>query len=135
MPWDLALDGETGDLLFSPTHDLLGATGDGLTNQRILLRCRIPRGAWQYDEEGTLGSRLAAISRAPSARQLAEAPSLVQEALEPMDDISVGDVQVSTDENNRLVVSVNYVTVDPVEGEDAQVIDDSMPSIDATMTI
>lgn len=135
MPWDIALDGESGDLLFSPTHDLLGTTGDGLTKQRILLRCKIPRGGWQYDEDGTLGSNLHLITRAPSAAQLAEAPSLVQEALEPMDDISVEDVQVSTDENNRLVVAVTYTNVVVDDEEDITEIETSIPTIDATMTI
>lgn len=135
MPWDLALDGESGDILFGPTHDLLGATGDGLTKQRILLRCRIPRGTWQYDETGTLGSSLTTISSAPSAAQVAQAPALVREALEPMDDISVGDVQVSTDDQNRLIVMLNYTTVADPDEENAVVINDVLPSIDATMTV
>jgi hypothetical protein len=133
--WDLALDGETGDIIFSPTHDLLGATGDGLTQQRILLRCRIPRGAWQYDEEGTLGSRLASHAGVSSVRMLNEAPGFVREALEPMDDISVGEIQVATDENNRIVVSLNYTNVVNPDDEGAVVIDDTVPTIDATMTI
>lgn len=133
MAYDLALDG-TGDLLFTGIHDLQGATGDVLTQQRILLRCKIPRGGWAYDEDGTLGSRLATISRSPSAKQLQEAPSLVMEALEPMDDISVQDVQVATDDDGRLVISVAYTNVS-AEEEAVQSPDDTMPTIDAIMTI
>lgn len=135
LPWDIALDGDSGDILFGPTHDLLGTTGDGLTQQRILLRCKIPRGGWQYDEDGTLGSRLTLITNAPSAAQVAQAPALVREALEPMDDISVEDIQVSADKNNRLVVSVSYRNVDVENDEDITEIDTSIPTIDATMTI
>src|SRR3954469_22991398 len=129
MPWDFALDGDTGDILFGPTHDLLGTTGDGLTRQRILLRCKIPRGGWQYDDDGSLGSRLNLITNAPSARQVVEAPALVREALEPMDDIAIDDVQVSTDENNRLLVSVSYRNVDVENDEDITEIDTSIPTI------
>lgn len=136
MSWDLALDGDTGDLLFSPTLDLLGSTGDGLTKQRILIRCKVPRGAWEYDPDGTLGSRLQTVSRAPSPAQLAAAPGLVREALEPMDDIHIDDVQVSIDENNRLVVEVAYTPLPVVDESDATTVDVSdLPSIDATVTI
>jgi hypothetical protein len=115
--WDLALDGESGDILFSPTRDLLGATGDGLTRQRILLRCKIPRGSWQYDDDKTLGSRLNTISRFPSSRQINEAPGIVREALEPMDDIVLNDVQVSTTDKNQLLVAVNYSVVDEIDDD------------------
>ncbi|HWV45673.1 MAG TPA: hypothetical protein VN039_06580 [Nitrospira sp.] len=136
MSWDLALEGESGDLIFSPTLDLLGATGDGLTKQRVLIRCRIPRGSWTYDLTGELGSRLATISRNPGPIQLANAPAMVKEALAPMEDITVDDVQATVDENNRLVVSVSYTPVltqdeaDAIGGVSADI-----PVIDATVTI
>lgn len=135
MSWDLALEGESGDLIFSPTLDLLGSTGEGLTKQRILLRCRIPRGVWAYDETGELGSRLAEISRNPGPVQLANAPALVREALAPMDDISVDSVQATTDENNRLVVAVSYRPVLTEDESDATGTTDSTSVIDATVTI
>lgn len=115
MSWDLALDGDSGDVIFSPTLDLLGSTGDGLTKQRILLRCKIPRGSWMYDEDKTLGSRLSEISSAPSALQIVQAPALVREALEPMDDIALVNVEATFDENSQIVVAVDYT---PVIGED-----------------
>jgi hypothetical protein len=133
--WDLALS-ENGDLMFSPTRDLLGTTADELTKQRILVRCRIPRGSWAYDATGTLGSRLAASSRNPHASQLQQAPALVREALAPMDDIQIEDVQVSTDENNRLMVAVNFKSIISVDDQEtADAVDESMPSVDAIMTI
>lgn len=132
--WDLAIDGETGDLIFSPHLDLLGAAGPNLTQQRILTRCKIPRGTFTYDVDGTLGSRLHTISSSATSRQVREAPALVEEALEPMTDIRVNDVDVSVDENNRLVVSVKYSNVvGSDETEDAVV--DTTPDYDARVTI
>lgn len=115
MSWDLALDGDSGDVIFSPTLDLLGSTGDGLTKQRILLRCKIPRGSWMYDEDKTLGSRLYETFSAPSAQAIVQAPALVREALEPMDDISIVNVEATFDENNRIVIAVGFT---PIVGED-----------------
>jgi len=132
VSWDLALDA-SGDVIFSPTLDLLGSTGDGLTKQRILIRCRVPRGSWAWDEDNTFGSRLAAISRNPSPQQLAQAPALVREALEPMTDISIDDVQVAIDDENRLVVSVTYTNIFTDDEADSVPADD-VP-IDATVTV
>lgn len=134
--WDLALEGESGDLIFGPARDLLGATGDGLTRQRILIRCRVPRGAWEYDESGELGSKLATISRSPGPMQLADAPAMVREALAPMQDITIDDVQASLDENNRIRVAVSYspvLTADEVDATGGTAVDGNV--IDTTVTI
>src|SRR4051812_24218817 len=109
--WDLALDPTTGDLLFGPTHDLLGTSGTKLTEQRIMTRCKIPRGTYTYDEAGTLGSRLYSISGSPIARQAREAPALVQEALEPMSDVNITAIDVGVTEDDRVFLIVNYTPV------------------------
>lgn len=135
--WDLAVDGETGDLLFSPTRDLLGAVGDGLTRQRILVRCKIPRGTWVYDEIGTLGSNLYRISRSPGSKQIQDAPGYVREAVADMDDIQIHDVQVQPDENNRLVVNLTYspVVTDEDADDDGTLESGLLPDIDTSVTI
>jgi phage gp46-like protein len=135
MSWDLAFNAEIGDLLFSPSLDLLGATGDGLTTQRIYVRCKIPRGTWQYDEDGTLGSRITSVSRSVAAQQVQDLPNLVREALEPMDDIHVDDVQVQVDDENRLIVSVSYTPIDDTSDSVDPVPLSTLPSIDSTVTL
>lgn len=132
--FDLAIDLESCDLIFGPHTDLLGASGDVVTRQRILTRCKIPRGTWVYDEDGTIGSRLLQISGRPSGQQLAQAPALVEEALEPMQDIQVGSVQASITDDNKLAVFVNY---QPVGGapEDESVTTELTPEFDVTLTL
>lgn len=131
MAWDLALDGGSGDFIFGPSRDLLGVTGTELVNQRILIRCGIPRGSFLYDE--TLGSRLQEISRQPSERQLREAPTLVQEALEPMDDIRVTSINVEITEDNRLFLDVQWQPI--VSDNEVQASPDEIPTFDAKVTI
>lgn len=136
MAFDIALDGESGDVIFGPTRDLLGATGDGLTKQRILLRCKVPRGSWVYDEDGTLGSRLYTISASASAAQLQQAPAYVREAVEPMDDIQLTDVSAVLDDQNRIVVAVDFINVIADDEIDASPIeDDQLPGIETTFTV
>jgi hypothetical protein len=115
---DLATDPATGDFMFGGTRDLMGCTGPELVNQRILTRARIPRGTFAYDENGTLGSRLHSIMGYPSQRQISSAPALVQEAVEPMDDIRVTNVTVNVTDDNRLELHVKWV---PVVGRDETV--------------
>ena len=133
MPWDLALDGDSGDFMFGPTHDLLGTSGKQLTEQRMLIRCRIPRGSFTYDTDGTLGSRLNTLSVYPSERAIRDAPALVTEALADMDDIQLLDVEATEDENHRLITFVKYnPIISPQESSDFD--PDPMPEFDATIS-
>lgn len=132
--WDLAVDGETGDLIFGPSRDLLGAAGSNLTDQRILVRCKIPRGSFTFDADGTLGSRLYKISSTSLDRKIKEAGALIREAVEPMDDIQVSEVNVDVDENNRIRANVKYAPI-VANDESEDVIADPTPSYDARVTI
>lgn len=132
--WDLALDLESCDLIFGPHTDLLNAAGDVVTRQRMLVRCKVPRGTWVYDEDGTLGSRLYQISGRPSGQQINQAPTLVEEALEPMDDIHVGLVRAGVTDDNRLLLAVNYQPLDPFIGDNVTVAE-SNPEFDVTLTL
>lgn len=132
MAWDLALDADSGDVIFGPSRDLLGTTGSGLVEQRIIVRCKIRRGSFVYDENNTLGSRLHEITRFDSGRQLREAPALVQEALEPMGDIRVLGVDAEITEDNRLSLGVRF---QPIVGTDeGSIPTEVIPEYDARVT-
>lgn len=130
--WDVALDGETGDIIFGPGRDLLGSSGPELNLQRILTRCKIVRGSFVYDPDDTLGSRLNEISRYTTDRQVREAPPLVMEALEPMDDISVSSVEAEITEDNRLLIIVQYQPV--VSDDEAEIPVEEIPEYEARVT-
>jgi hypothetical protein len=114
--FDLAINRETGDLIFSPHVDLLGSSGENLLKQRVFIRCKIPRGTWIYDEDGSLGSNLYKISRNLTPAQLGAAAALVREALSSMEDYSIDDVQVFLTDDNRILVNASLASVtDPDE--------------------
>lgn len=93
MPFDLALD-LNGDLMFGSNRDLLGASGDALTAQRIKVRLKVPRGEWVLDSDGTLGSRLELVLRRDPNKAAAEIPIFVDEALNTMDDVEITGVKI-----------------------------------------
>jgi len=124
MAWDIQLESETGDLVFSPARDYAGVSGEQILRQRISIRCKIPKGTYMYDVDGTLGSTLHLVPRASSEIQLQNAQAAVMDALAPMsDEIDVQDVQVEKKPNNTLQVNVVFqpVTTDP-----------DVPTIDST---
>jgi hypothetical protein len=110
MSWDFAIDGETGDWVFGPDRDYLTVTGTAILRQNILTRLKIPRGSFIYDDVGSLGSRLYAAMRMTRDDAIAEIPGIVREALAPMSEITVSDVQVLGDVEgtSRLMVRIMY---------------------------
>lgn len=133
MSWDLALDLESTDVIFGPSRDLLGQTSAELYRQRIFVRCKVPRGTFGDDE--TFGSRLHEIAGYTLDRQFREAPPLVREALEPMDDIEIMDVIVEVTDNNRLAVTVKFRPILSPDETDEIVDDGELPDFDAVVTI
>ena len=134
MAWDLAIDPATGDFMFGPSRDLLGCTGPELINQRILIRSRIPRGTFTYDENGDLGSRLHRITGFTREKQVAQAPAIILEALEPMNDISINEVNAGVTENNQLDIQVRWKPV--VRSDEVSVSQpDITPEFDARVTV
>jgi len=128
--WDFAVDGITGDWLFSPAHDYLGATGPELTEQRIAIRCRVPRGS----PIPQLGSRLRSISGMAAQRQLQQAEALVNEAVQDMADIVVTDISAHFTSGRQIVVVVSYhvsVAADEVAG----LAQELTPTFDARVTL
>lgn len=108
--WDFRRDGETGDWVFAGNRDFMGISGDDLTKQRITIRTRIPRGEYIYDKTKTLGSRLYEALRWPNERALRDAPSMIEEALEPMSDISVSRIEPELDEKERSIMMRVFYT-------------------------
>lgn len=111
--WDIAVDGATGDWVFGPSRDLLGVTGVQLNEQRIAIRCRVPRGSFAPIPQ--LGSRLRSLLSLTSERQIRDAPTLIDEALEGMD-IEIKDVVVTMN-GRQLVCDIMYSPVAPAVGE------------------
>ena len=116
MATDLAIDYNTGDLIVSPTKDLSVRTGLGVVEQRIRVRLRAYYGMWDIDP--SLGSRLHDMLRMPDARARQTAELAVREALEPMTDITVHGVSVTTDpkDSRKINLSITYAMLE--DGED-----------------
>lgn len=114
MPYDLALS-EHGDLVIAGNRDLAGISGTDLIEQRMRLRLKIRRGSWLYDDEGDLGSNLEQVTNSEPERAEQSIQNYVQQALEPMEEISV--VSITTDYTDlNLTLSVQYQLTD-IEGE------------------
>lgn len=110
MSFDLALS-EEGDLLISGHGDLLGKSGQDLIEQRMLIRLRVQRGAWIYDDNKDFGSNLDRLVGSSTADAGTAAIAFVREALRPMDEISVDGVDVDVDEAGSVTLMVNYRTI------------------------
>jgi len=114
VPYDLALS-EHGDLVIAGNRDLAGISGTDLIEQRMRLRLKIRRGSWLYDDEGDLGSNLEQVTNSEPERAEQSIQNYVQQALEPMEEISV--VSITTDYTDlNLTLSVQYQLTD-IEGE------------------
>lgn len=113
MPYDLLIS-ENGDLVFSAIRDLQGIAGVGQVNQRIRTRLKIPLGTWTYDDDGTLGSNLYALSSANPLEAQTRAEAYVREALRPMTDINVDSVELIP-ETRGFTINVYYSLNDESE--------------------
>lgn len=116
MPVDLAIDPNTRDLVISPRNDFSIRTGTEVVKQRINNRLTIVAGEWPLDpSDGHLGSHMKDLMRMPSMQVETDAPRVIREALEPMEDIIVHECDVTIDPNNkrRLVVALSYAIIEP----------------------
>jgi phage gp46-like protein len=112
MAWDLQIENTTGDLVFSPSHDLAGVYGEGLLRQRVSMRCKVPRGSYLYDYDGDFGSDLYLVSRSPSLAQAGVARAAIMDALQPMaDEIHIDDIDISVTDQNQLQASILFSTI------------------------
>jgi hypothetical protein len=117
MAYDLAL-ASNGDLIFAANRDLLGVSGTPQIEQRISLRIKIPRGSWVYDEDQRLGSRMhRALQQSPD-RAMVEIPIIIREALDDMDDIAIGEVQLRENALSiDIVIDYTIMTLPEGAGE------------------
>lgn len=106
MAWDFMRDLQTGDWRFSGDRDYAGVTGTMLIQQRVSINLKIPRGSFIYDADKSLGSRLYELLHSDFERGLRDAPDIVREALDGMDDIAIDTVTVTPDENNPSAIRV-----------------------------
>lgn len=114
MSWDIALSNQ-GDLIFSASRDIAGISGVDLIKQRIRIRLRLMRGAWIYDDTGTLGSNLHTLLSSTPDKAIQAAPAYTREALRGMDEITVDDVNIGTTDRSASVEVKFSVRVMPGE--------------------
>lgn len=125
--WDLALDLQTGDLVFNANLDLASVVDYNVITQRIHTRLFIERGGYIYDDSGRLGSRLGTIGlRLPMDKSHEILPGLVREALEPMDDIIITEIEVhdpgeeSVIEQGMVHLVIHYTPHPTIGGQQPQ---------------
>lgn len=111
MATDLMLDQLTNDLVATPSNDAQLISGVALVEQRIRIRLKVPLASWPIDP--TLGSRMYGLLRLSPAMAISQLPLVVKEALAPMTDIRVDDVEAWQDEQTTKVVrfSITYAVV------------------------
>jgi hypothetical protein len=106
MAWDFILDRKTGDWVFDGNNDYMGVSGDELIRQRIFIRMKIPRGSFLYDADGILGSRAYQLLRFTVDRTARDLTSVIEEALEGLDEITIQGIDIVPNENNKTIRAV-----------------------------
>jgi phage gp46-like protein len=126
MAWDAAIS-ENGDLVFAANRDLAGVSGIDLIEQRMKTRLKIPRGTWLYDQREDFGSSLHTISNMRPDFIATAAKGYALEALRPMTEIDVSDVQI--DQSKREITLTVFYTVndDDDEEPETQMLEASLP--------
>lgn len=94
MAWDIKMDGETRDWVFSASRDYANVDGMDLVRQRVMTRLFIERGTFIYDVHGDLGSRAWELLRFPHWKSEEQMNITIQEALAPMDDVEVAEIDI-----------------------------------------
>jgi len=117
MAWDLCIS-NFNDLVFSPHRDMQTVSGEDLLNQRIILRLKMKRGSWIFDEHKDLGSNLDFALQMDQPNAIESLEMLVAEALEPIsDEIIISQVEVTptVGEPRSLDLVLTYQRVIPPE--------------------
>jgi len=98
--WDIAIS-DLDDLVYSPNRDFLTVSGIELLHQRIMLRLKMKRGSWIFDDTKELGSNLDFALRMNQPEAMAELDTLVVEALDPIrDEITILRTEIVPTEGN-----------------------------------
>lgn len=110
-----------GDLIFSPSRDVMGISGTDLIEQRMMIRLRIPRGSWTYDDDDSFGSQLHRLMGASATAGIAQIDAYVREALRDMTDIEITDVNISVNPITQAVtLLIDYNVLDETGQETEQ---------------
>ena len=110
--WDIEIS-EHGDLVFAGNHDLETVEGTQVINQRIITRLRIRRGSWIFNRDSSLGSDLDSAMGRPQSQQLENFPTIIANALAPMEDeIDIQDIQI-VPETRGVTAVIVYSLVAP----------------------
>lgn len=118
--WDLAI-ASNGDLIISGSRDLAGKSGTDLLEQRMILRLKLHRGEWTYDDSDSLGSQLFRLIGENPIKAQAMAPAYVREALREMaNEISVDDVEVTYDQARSITLLISYTVLEDLAGDSEQ---------------
>lgn len=127
--WDLAV-APNGDLIISGNRDIAGKSGTDLLEQRMILRLKMHRGEWTYDDNDSLGSQLYRLIGENPTRAQASAPAYVREALRDMtNEISIDDVQI-TIAARAMTLTISYSVLSDLGGgseQQAQIVDVTIP--------
>lgn len=107
MSFDLAFS-ESIDLIVSGARDLAGASGDAITQQRIVTRLKIEQGSWVLDDSGNLGSQINRNLGSPLPRFEDSLPDLIRLALTDMIDISVDEIQIEETGTSQVLAKISY---------------------------
>jgi phage gp46-like protein len=82
-------------------------TGSELLAQRIMLRLRMRRGSWIFDDTKTLGSNLHFALRMDKPQALVDLDALILEALEPIsDDVQITATNIRESETDERAVEL-----------------------------
>lgn len=120
MSWDLALT-PAGDLIFSPSLDVMGISGTDLIEQRMMIRLRVPRGSWAYDDNDSFGSQLHKLMGASATSSTTQIDAYVREALRDMTDIEITGVNIGVDPITQAVtLLIDYNVLDETGQETEQ---------------
>lgn len=117
MSWDLAISAagdlvfSPGDIVFSESADLSGISGIDLVEQRMILRLKVERGSWVYDEDLSFGSQLTKLMSMTPTTGMVQVDAYVREALREITEIQVDAVNVSLD-GSSLVLIIDYHVTD-----------------------
>jgi hypothetical protein len=129
--FDVAISSD-GDLIISGNRDLAGIDGTNLIEQRMRLRCRIPRGEWVYDDDRRLGSKLHTILGSDPAKAIPEIQVFINEALRGMEDATIQEIQVNQ-EGRQLTAIIAYEPVVP--SDEIKTIEEDFEQLFAEITV
>jgi hypothetical protein len=90
-----------------------------------MLRLRMKRGSWIFDDARQLGSNLDFALRMNQPNALEQLEALILEALEPInDEITVGDIETAVSDDERSInVTIKYERVAPQEQSDTPILE------------